>query len=153
MTRHPSVPADENSSETENKNLTFQPLLKISRTEQLVITHQEILKISHTEKTVLLSGDSEEKTASFQAEKFTHLANARKNLDRTFEKHHQMPPKKTENEIGIHSGLDCSGQGMCQPNIEPSDNDIQQSVLVKANQNARKQKIKQRLNKNESNKI
>ena len=118
-----------------------------------MITHQEILKISHTGKTVLLSGDSEEKTASFQAEKFTHLANARKNLDKTFEKHYQMPPKKPADESGINSGLDCSGQGMCQPNIEPSDNDIQQSVLVKANQNARKQKIKQRLNKNNGRKI
>lgn len=35
--------------------------------------------------------------------------------------------------INDDMGLDCSGQGECQPNIEPSDTDEMQQVLVRAN--------------------
>ena len=151
MTHSTSTQTNSNSSEKENKNITFQPLLKISRTEQLVITHQEILNISYEQETVVVTKIPEEKPSTFE-QKNIHLANARKNLDKTFEKHHRIREKKSEDESGINSGLDCSGQGMCQPNIEPSDNDTLQSVLLKANRQERKKKIKERLSKNSGNK-
>lgn len=39
-----------------------------------------------------------------------------------------------ENDESSFSGLDCSGQGECQPNIEPSDGDEMQQYLQNANQ-------------------
>lgn len=152
MAHHFPTQSAAHTSDTENKNISFQPLLKISRTEQLVITHQEVLKISHTEETVVVSPSPDEKTHSVQQENI-HLANARKNLEQTFEKHHQKNRKKPNDESSTRSGLDCSGQGMCQPNIEPSDNDTMQQILVKANVQQRKEKIKKRLKQTKDKKI
>ena len=44
-------------------------------------------------------------------------------------------------ELNDDMGLDCSGQGECQPNIEPSDTDKMQTFLVRANKN-KKRKMK-----------
>jgi len=42
--------------------------------------------------------------------------------------------KAPKEEKGMpNSGLDCSGQGECQPGVTPSDGDEMQSFLVKAN--------------------
>lgn len=47
-------------------------------------------------------------------------------------------PETDENVNNV--GLDCSGQGECQPNIEPSDTEEMQLFLVRANQKKSKKR-------------
>lgn len=51
--------------------------------------------------------------------------------------------KEQADIINDDMGLDCSGQGECQPNIEPSDTDEMQQVLVRANK-IKRYKLKKR---------
>ncbi len=48
--------------------------------------------------------------------------------------------KDPKHPVKAESGLDCSGQGECQPGIVPSDGDDMQSFLVKANKKPRCQR-------------
>lgn len=46
-------------------------------------------------------------------------------------------------ETDDNMGLDCSGQGECQPNIEPSDTNEMQTYLVRANHIKNTAKLKE----------
>ena len=79
------------------------------------ITHQSFLRLTR-EKYLVLSG--------YFLKRISHivpisLCDLRKN-------------NQTDDECSF-SGLDCSGQGECQPNIEPSDGDKMQQYLENAN--------------------
>ncbi|MBE6454824.1 MAG: hypothetical protein IJO11_05825 [Alphaproteobacteria bacterium] len=79
------------------------------------ITHQSFLRLTR-EKYLVLSG--------YFLKRISHivpisLCDLRKN-------------NQVDDESSF-SGLDCSGQGECQPNIEPSDGDEMQQYLENAN--------------------
>ena len=121
MTRQQQSTTDlPHTKESEQKlYIIFQPFVQITYHKTHVIQRQATYSISYTPTQTQLSN----KQNFFQKNKPT---NSTQRISNTSQK---------------SAGLDCSGQGECQPDIENSDSVKMQRFLVKAN---RKNNLKRR---------
>lgn len=104
---------EETKDKPEQKNISFQPFLKITHTKTIVITHEPIKA---------LTGETQKEPTQTQ----TPSENVKEAPSENVKEAINTPP-------GVHNeiGLDCSGQGECQPGIVPSDSDEMQNFLLR----------------------
>lgn len=108
---------DNNSKSTHQNTqlcIVFKPFVQITHQGALVIQHQIIHGISYQPLTALTKSTDHE---------LSH------NMNESDESSKSIASSNSKSS----SGLDCSGQGECQPDIENSDGDQMQRFLVKAN--------------------
>lgn len=147
MTDNPNQHTDKETDKTaltEQKKVSFQPFLQITRTRTTCIGHKRAYAITH--ETGFYTADflsSELPNGSEHSPKpALSDENATLPQNETAGKADLSGQKDPHSEIG----LDCSGQGECQPGIVPSDSDEMQQFLIKRRKDVNKQ-IKQKKRK------
>lgn len=94
--------------------IVFKPCVQITHQGALVIQHQIVQGISYQPLTALVQSTDHQ-------------------LSNDMNESNEPSQSTTSSDTKSSSGLDCSGQGECQPDIENSDGDQMQQFLVKAN--------------------